>query len=112
MELCFDDYSTLEKVKEQSVSVEKLDAYGSQNSFYGKAKVYTMPNGSEVLVSYTTPVVVWDKESGFVVKLQENNRYTTSRTTMRHINAFLKRIGKQEHLWETGVKKWKKTITM
>ena len=108
MEICLDEYMELHEVQKASIkkTVHK-PLYVRGRSFYGKSYIYTMPNGNEVLVSYTTPVVVWDKESDMVIKLQKNDKYTCSSTTMRHINSFLYWHNKKG----MSVGKWRK-ITM
>ena len=107
MELCVDEYMTLNKVTDTAINMQYLEPSWTQHqkSFYKKAKVYKMPNGSEVLVSYTTPVVLWNKVDGMIVKLQANDKRTCSSTTMRHINAFLESHGKPTK----GVASWRKT---
>ena len=106
MEICVSDYTDLSDVKAKAIDTKGKNLEPlTQKSFYGKAKVYAMPNGDEVLVSYVTPVVLWVKELDTVIKLQENNRYTTSHTTMNHIRAFMYRHNKDQFL---SVKEWRK----
>lgn len=86
MELIIDNYIYLHEV-EKMPSKYYLEPYDAK-SFYKKATVYEKGN-IKVLVSYRTPVVML--VNGIVIKLQENTRDTLSHTTMRHINAFLRR---------------------
>ena len=108
MELCVSDYQSIGNVimKATNPKGEELSTYGKQLSFYGKAKVFCMLNGDEVLVSYQTPVVLWVKENDTMVKLQKDDRYTNSPTTMRHINAFMTR----HDCNGIGVKEWRKRL--
>ena len=94
MEICVDEYKELEYVESHSKKVEYLEPF-AQKSFYKKARVFTMQNGSEVMVSYQTPIVLWDINSDNMIRLQANDRYTTSATTMNHVRAFMYRHGKQ-----------------
>lgn len=61
--------------------------YTTQKSFYGKAKVRELRNGSKVLYSYDT----------LVCGLQPNNKIGYieyhSQTTAKHINEFLMQHG-------------------
>lgn len=105
MEITIEDYKTLTRVKDRLstnyyLEPEPYDA----KSFYKKATVYE-GNGIKVLVSYTTPVVLL--VNGMVFKLQNDDEHTTlSRTTMRHINAFLRREG----VGKTCKKEWKQVM--
>lgn len=101
MELVVDDYKTLSQVIDKLKKVSELKPY-NQKSFNKLAMVY---EGKEVkvLVSYTTPVVLI--ANGVVIKLQKDDWRTTSRTTMKHINAFLKRNGIIDKT--ISVKKWR-----
>ena len=107
MEICIDDYTDFSSVAAKAKSFEKLSPAERQRqkSFYGKASIFMMPNGDEVLVSYITPVAMWFKDTGLITKLQKNDRYTTSQTTMRHINAFLDRHGDTKGV---GAREWRK----
>lgn len=95
MEMCFDAYKSLSAVIIKSKKQEYLDTYGSQKSFYKKAQVLTMENGDEVLVSYTTPIAYWVKETNAIIRLQDrdeySDRYNFSATTMNHVRAFMTR---------------------
>lgn len=101
MELRLEDYMTLKRVTERCPAHYYLEPYDTK-SFYKKATVYE-GNGVKILVSYTTPVVLL--ANGMVFKLRSDDDATTlSHTTMRHINAFLKREG----LKGTCKKDWRK----
>lgn len=54
-----------------------------RKSFYGKARVYIEQDGTQVLVSYRTPVIA-KKLDGTLVKLWDG----WSLTTGRHIRSF------------------------
>ena len=99
MEIVIDNYTCLSKVAEMLPNMSYLEPYDAK-SFYKKARVYE-GKGIKVLVSYETPVVLMAK--GMVFKLQRDNRYTLSQTTMRHINAFLKR----ENVKGTCKREWR-----
>lgn len=90
MELIIGNYTLLSKVKEICPTSYHLEPYDAK-SFYGKATVFEGENGIKVLVSYATPVILL--ANGMVFKLQRDNERTLSRTTMRHINAFLRSEG-------------------
>lgn len=71
--------------------IYELSPIDGRKSFYGKARVYhshDKKGNQEILVSYTTPVVI--KEGGKLYKAKtkwtlENN---WSQTTARHIKAY------------------------
>lgn len=89
---------------------EKLKSiYGNQKSYYGKAKVNILDNGTKELISYKTKVAIITKGGNFI-KLWDGY----SLTTMNHINEFrmqngLNKINKKEWLEintkETGSKR-------
>lgn len=64
----------------------------NQKSFYGKAKVMTGTDGTEILYSYDTPIISRSTD-GTLKRLY--NGYTT--TTGKHIKAFC-RLNKQDFL--------------
>ena len=101
MELILDNYKDMYNL----VSISKREflkpEHSRQKSFYKKALVFD-DGKAKVLVSYTTPVVVVVGNVFF--KLQCDNRYTTSQTTMRHINEFLVQNGFER----MGVAEWRK----
>lgn len=72
--------------------------YDSRQSFYGKAKVEVRPDGSQILWSYSTPVVFISKD-GKEAKLLRRGYYgwSSSQTTLRHVKDFLRQNG-----FETG----------
>lgn len=70
-------------MKKESNWLEPTDR---QRSYYGKARVVSYgTDGSLTLISYSTPVCVWDAK--------EKVLYRTwggwSATTMRHVNSFI-----------------------
>lgn len=90
MELILENYKDMYHL----VSVSKREflkpEHSKQKSFYKKAVVFD-DGKAKVLVSYSTPVVVVVGNVFF--KLQRDDSYTTSQTTMRHINEFLVQNG-------------------
>lgn len=90
MELILDDYKHISYVFGISKREFLKPEHSRQKSFYKKALVFD-DGKAKVLVSYTTPVVVVVGNVFF--KLQCDNCYTTSQTTMRHINEFLVQNG-------------------
>jgi hypothetical protein len=62
--------------------------YDSSKSFYGKAKVVTDSDGTQILYSYDTPVVEI-KDDKVVLKPM----WDSSATTLRHVKEFLKQNG-------------------
>lgn len=70
------------------VNTYELPCLDRCKSFYGKAKVKEMEDGSKVLQSYWTDVCMIDKDGNFV-RLWDGY----SVTTMRHVNSFLDRFG-------------------
>lgn len=91
MEIVVSDYQYIKDVEKDTECFQYLEPspYVRNQSFYKKARVFKYKDGKEVLVSYDTPVVLWIPEMELMVKLQENDRYTCSSTTMRHIDSFL-----------------------
>ena len=65
----------------------ELQPNDNRKSFYGKAKVLQMDNGTIALQSYNT--IVGRIESGEFVRTWSGY----SATTMRHVNAFLAAFG-------------------
>ena len=66
-----------------TVKMYELTPVDGRKSFYGKAKVMVQADGSEVLVSYTTPVIKREAD-GTLKRLWDG----FSATTGRHIAAF------------------------
>ena len=62
--------------------------YDSRASFYGKAHIKETTK-SYILVSYDTEILKLDKNTG-KIKFLCSNDWAFSRTTIRHINEFLK----------------------
>ena len=80
------DRTTLWEVERESVNHFELDArYDARKSFYGKANVYAMKDGSFVLVSYSTPVAIC--KNGVVTRFGK-----WSQTTTRHQKEFEKQF--------------------
>ena len=79
------------------MKTEKLKSeYGNQNSYYGKAKINYLDNGTKELISYKTKVAIITKGGNFI-RLWDGY----SLTTMNHINEFrmqngLSKINKAE----------------
>ena len=90
MELILDNYKDIDYLLGISKREFLKPEHSRQKSFYKKASVFD-DGKAKVLISYTTPVVVVVGNVFF--KLQRDNRYTTSQTTMRHINKFLVQNG-------------------
>ena len=78
------------------VKVYEQKPMDSRKSFYGKAKVQELDDGSKVLLSYGTPVCRLSP-SGRVFRTWGGY----SATTMRHVNSFLDENGA-----ECGGKAW------
>lgn len=68
-----------------SGSLRDLKPVDSRKSFYGKATVCTMPDGSEVLFSYGSPVLHKDKAGNLFRILHMED---CSNTTARHVTAY------------------------
>lgn len=64
-------------------NVYELTPNDSHKSFYGKARVIVNNDGSETLISYTTPIVTRNTD-GSLTRLWSG----WSATTGRHIRAF------------------------
>lgn len=81
------------KEKLTEAPVRDLDTvYDSRKSFYGKARVNELPNGSKVLYSYDTPVV--GIREGKVTLLRRGYLgWSSSATTLRHVKDFLQQEG-------------------
>ncbi len=101
MELILDNYKNICNLVTISKREFLKPEYSRQKSFYKKALVFD-DGKAKVLVSYATPVVVVVGNVFF--KLQRDDRYTTSQTTMRHINEFLVQNGFER----MGVAEWRK----
>lgn len=63
--------------------------FDSRKSFYGKARVDTKDDGSQVLYSYNTPVVELSKDK----KVKLLPQWNSSQTTLRHVKDFLRQNG-------------------
>lgn len=70
------------------MNIYQLEPY-SQKSFYGKAMVVEEGN-KRTLISYETEMLT--VEYGSVIEFNRNE-YNYSRTTMKHVNDFLQRMG-------------------
>ena len=71
-----------------NINIYNLETiYTTQKSFYGKAKVRELRNGSKVLYSYDTLVCGIDENNN--IGFMEYH----SQTTGRHINEFLQQNG-------------------
>lgn len=87
------------RITTSAPTVEALiPQYDRANSFYGKAHVETMQDGSKILVSYCTKVCKIDVSGNVSFPW---GGYSV--TTMRHINEFLlqngkKSLGKAEYM--------------
>lgn len=105
MEMNLSYYGTCEKYgilsKAKKTYFLEPAPFQSQKSFYKKSIVAEMHDGAKILISYETPVALIQGNRLF--KLQENNKYTLSQTTMKHINAFLYYNGFEK----TSKTKWK-----
>ena len=64
-----------------------LNPVDGRKSFYRRAAMEMMEDGTRVLVSYTTAVAKITPD-GRLVRLCGHERECSSRTTMRHIAAF------------------------
>lgn len=69
------------------MKTEKLEAT-TQKSYYGKAKINILDNGTKELISYKTKVAIITKGGRFI-RLWEGY----SLTTMNHINDFRRKYG-------------------
>lgn len=69
------------------MKTEKLEAT-TQKSYYGKAKINILENGTKELISYKTKVAIITKGGRFI-RLWEGY----SLTTMNHINDFRRKYG-------------------
>lgn len=69
-------------------TTEKLAPQNSQKSFYGKAKIHYLDNGTVLLQSYNTIVAEIDGNGQFVRRW-----YGWSSTTAKHINSFRQTFG-------------------
>ena len=65
---------------------ELLARYDARKSFYGKAKVLELDNGTKQLLSYDT--IVGEIRNGKYIQLWEGK----SQTTTRHIKEFKKQF--------------------
>lgn len=101
MEIILDDYKKMHYLIDTSKREVLKPEHSRQKSFYKKALVFD-DGKVKVLVSYMTPVVLVIGNIFF--KLQCDDCYTTSRTTMRHINEFLVQNGFER----MGVAEWRK----
>ena len=101
MELILDNYTNLRHLVGISKREFLKPEHTPQKSFYKKALVFD-DGKAKVLVSYETPVVVVVGNVFF--KLQCDDRYTTSPTTMRHIREFLIQNGFER----MSVAEWRK----
>ena len=64
-----------------------LDPVDSRKSFYRKASMEMMEDGTRVLISYTTAVAKITPD-GRLVRLCDHDQECSSQTTMRHLLAF------------------------
>ena len=64
-----------------------LDPVDGRKSFYCKASMEMMEDGTRVLISYTTAVVKITPD-GRLVRLCDHDQECSSQTTMRHLVAF------------------------
>ena len=68
----------------KTIKVYDLVPTNGRKSFYGKAKIKVLENGSEVLQSYDTDII-W-KANGYLYLLCDENALTM--TTCTHIKTF------------------------
>lgn len=106
----------IEEKLEEETTKELSPQYDSRKSFYGKARVRTLDDGTEILYSYNTPVV--RVKDGQVTLLSRGYLgWASSPTTLRHVKEFLQQRGfktgsvrdiaklypqEQAHLFETS----------
>ena len=64
-----------------------LDPVDGRKSFYRKASMEMMEDGTRVLISYTTAVAKITPD-GRLVRLCDHDQECSSQTTMRHLVAF------------------------
>ena len=64
-----------------------LDPVDGRKSFYCKASMEMMEDGTRVLISYTTAVAKITPD-GRLVRLCDHDQECSSKTTMRHLVAF------------------------
>ena len=64
-----------------------LNPVDSRKSFYRKASMEMMEDGTRVLISYTTAVAKITPD-GRLVRLCDHDQECSSQTTMRHLVAF------------------------
>ena len=64
-----------------------LDPVDGRKSFYCKASMEMMEDGTRVLISYTTAVAKITPD-GRLVRLCDHDQECSSQTTMRHLVAF------------------------
>lgn len=99
--LTYDIYSLCSKIAggehieeklEEETSKDLSPQYDSRKSFYGKARVRTLDDGTEILYSYNTPVV--RVKDGQVTLLSRGYLgWASSQTTLRHVKEFLQQRG-------------------
>lgn len=56
------------------------------SSFWGKAKILTLNNGDEILLSYNTPILLKNSKTNTYARLCGEKALT--KTTMLHVNSF------------------------
>lgn len=82
----------IEEKLEEETTKELSPQYDSRKSFYGKARVRTLDDGTEILYSYNTPVV--RVKDGQVTLLSRGYLgWASSQTTLRHVKEFLQQRG-------------------
>lgn len=82
----------IEEKLEEETTKELSPQYDSRKSFYGKARVRTLDDGTEILYSYNTPVV--RVKDGQVTLLSRGYLgWASSPTTLRHVKEFLQQRG-------------------
>ena len=73
-----------ETIATPDFGVVELFPSNGRKSFYGKCKVITQ-SGKMTLVSYCTPMAIWDTEKRILHRISDFKSYTTN----VHIKAFL-----------------------
>lgn len=82
-----------EALLKEDPTYELSPRFDSRKSFYGKAKVDVLDDGTEVLYSYGTPVCKITKDGKVTLLRRGYLGWSSSQTTLRHVKDFLKQHG-------------------
>lgn len=87
-EMIYNQNRVINGINENILNVLELTPTNNQKSFYGRAKV--IETGNRIyLLSYTTLICYWDRNTSKFGKLWDGY----SVTTMKHINSFMDYLG-------------------